>query len=81
VDSYAVLKQNYNSGKMDFKNGKGDKSDKFCTHCKVKGDITETRFNLHGYPNWYKQQYGSKLAARVTIQDTSSTTSFHYIIG
>jgi len=57
-EACAVQKQGYNPSKKDFKRGKNDKGDKYCTHCKVKGHLTDVCFKIHGYPEWYKQKYG-----------------------
>jgi len=68
----AMQKQGYNPIKKDFKRGKSDKRDKYCTHCKVKGHSTDGCFKIHRYPEWYKQKYGAKLAAQVSTEEINN---------
>lgn len=68
VEVYAVNKQGPKPVvKKDQKKGKNDK---YCDHCKVKGHQTDQCFKPHGYPNWYKEKYRSKMKmdAEVTSQ-------------
>lgn len=64
TEACAVQKQGYNTARKDFKRGKIDKGEKYCTHCKVKGHSDEVCFKIHGYPEWYKQKYGTKMAIK-----------------
>ena len=59
------------------KDGKKTKSDKFCHHCKVKGHSIDQCFKIHGYPDWYKEKYGAKLAAQVTASECYAETPIH----
>lgn len=35
-------------------NNKKKKDDRSCENCKAPWHTKDTRFKLHGYPNWYK---------------------------
>ena len=53
-------------GKRDVKKGKDDR---FCDHWKIKGHVVDQCFKIHGYPDWYKEKFGSKpnTAAHVSV--------------
>lgn len=72
--------RNSGSGKENVKekpNSKG--TDRHCDHCGVNGHIRDTRFKLHGYPDWYKDLKNKKsntisrflLTLRYSIQQGS----------
>ena len=70
VEACSVQKQGPKStGRKDIRRSKNDK---YCDHCKIRGHQTDQCFKLHGYPDWYKEKFGSKMktAAHVGVQGT-----------
>ena len=70
IETCSVQKQGPKStGRKDIRRSKNDK---YCDHCKIRGHQTDQCFKLHGYPNWYKEKFGSKMktAAHAGVQGT-----------
>jgi len=68
--AYTVQKLTHKpNGRKDLRKGKNDR---YCEHCKIKGHQADQCFKLYGYPDWYKDKFGSKLktAAHVGAQET-----------
>lgn len=69
TEAYAVYKQGPKSTPVAKKDNKKAKSDKFCQHCKIKGHSIDQCFKIHGCPDWYKEKYGTKMAAQVATSE------------
>lgn len=50
---------------------KKNKTGRYCDHCKIKGHLTDQCFKIHGYPDWYREKFGSKikLATQIGLQN------------
>lgn len=77
AEAYAVHKHGSKHVPLIKKDSKKAKSDKFCQHCKVKGHSIDQCFKIHGYPDWYKEKYGAKLAAQVIASKCYADTLAH----
>ena len=69
AEAYAVYKQGFKPIPVAKKDNKKAKNDKFCQHCKIKRHSIDQCFKIHGYPDWYKEKYGTKTAAQVATSE------------
>lgn len=73
AEGHAMYKHGTKFPPLNKRDGRKMKNDRFCQHCKIKGHTIDQCFKINGYPDWYKDKYGSKIIAQTTVSGLSAT--------